>query len=116
MMNVFDDDVLTDQFYNAISLWNKTPLEMFEYAEKHFSKHYGTWKIIENYDDLEKFTYRKFTALYIATGGWSENEMVIDALHLNIFYSLFFVAQIQGGLYILDYDKIIQYGNNKSIR
>ena len=109
-MNVFDSADLTDQFFKTIELWDDSKLKMFEYAEKHFNKHYGVWKIIDNYDGLEKvtYTYKKFTALYIATGGWSENEMVIHAFQGNILWSFSLVAQIQGGLYILDYDKIEQ--------
>jgi len=77
----------------------------FSFAKKLSNKHYGSWKIVENYNnDLLKD--KSFDALRIATGGWSGNESVIQQMEKTIFWSICWKASVSGGLYILDYDKV----------
>lgn len=81
--------------------------EILDFAKKMFSTHYGSWQIITEYDRLEPLFHERFTALVIVTGGWSENEAIIESLKKNIYWQIFSVAEVRGGMYILDYDKIL---------
>lgn len=93
-------------------------VELFNYAKEAYNKHYGRWQIIVEYTHLEPIIYERFTALIIATGGWSNNETVISSLKQNLIWGFVFVAEIHGGLYILNYDKIMKLTDeyHKSIR
>jgi len=106
----FDSDGYpSDQTLRDISYWytlnGYTPKEFFQFCKEAFNKHYGSWQIVENYNnDLLKD--KPFTALRIATGGWSGNELVMDHMKTTIFWSICWRASVSGGLYILDYDKV----------
>lgn len=107
----FDSDGCpSDETLDTISYWygknGWNPKEFLKFCEKAFNKHYGSWQIIENYNnDLLKD--KPFTAVRIATGGWSGNEMVIYTMQKTTFWSVLWQASVCGGLYILDYDKVI---------
>lgn len=79
----------------------------------------STWELIKNYDcttiekaedlahlimDLWNTNYGKATyedgVLHLVTGGWSENEEIITALHQNkMFFAGYWAAEIRGGAY-----------------
>jgi len=106
----FDEDGYpSDETLRDISYWytfnGYTPKEFLQFCEGAFNTHYGSWKIVENYNnDLLKD--KPFDALRIATGGWSGNESVIQQMEKTIFWSICWRASVSGGLYILDYDKV----------
>lgn len=43
--------------------------------------------------------------LRLATGGWSENEAIIDKLMNSMFWLKYWKSSSRGGLYIFDYPK-----------
>ena len=98
----------SDETLDAISYWYEkngwSPKEFLEFCEGAFNKYSGSWQIVENYNNY-LLRDKPFTALRIATGGWSSNEMVISAMQKTLFWALFWRASVSGGLYILDYDK-----------
>jgi hypothetical protein len=109
MNPTFDSDGYpSDETLALISDWynnnNWEPESFLIFTEAAFNKHYGKWEIIPNYNnDLLKD--KPFTALRIATGGWSGNETVISAMKKTVFWSVFWRASVCGGLFILDADK-----------
>lgn len=109
----FDSDGYpTNNTLDTISNWvlkdQQSIIDFFKFAESAYNKHYGCWKIINNYNDLLALTYEPFTALKIATGGWSSNESVIQAMKANTIWYIAWVVSARGGLYILNMDTIIK--------
>lgn len=107
---LFDSDGYpAEETLQRIENWQfsdkQTFLELVSYAKSAYNTNYGNWIVIENYDKLKDFFFDSFSALVIATGGWSGNESVIDALKANrFFWALSNVASFRGGLYIFTTD------------
>lgn len=78
-------------------------VKFFEYAESVYNKHYGSWKVIENYSKLNEFGDSPFKAIEISTGGWSDNEMIISSMQDCFIWNVFWRASFRGGLHILTY-------------
>ena len=99
----------SDETLDAISYWYEkngwSPKEFLEFCEKAFNKHYGSWQIVENYNN-DLLNDKPFDALRIATGGWSGNESVVHQMEKTIFWSVLWKASVCGGLFILDADRI----------
>lgn len=74
----------------------------FKLAEKCFNKHYGYWKIIENYQNPEINDNKPLNILKICTGGWSGNEMLINSMAANVLWHGHLLARFRGGTYILE--------------
>ena len=54
-----------------------------------------------------KYKYNKKTGkekLYLATGGWSENEYLISALQENIFWTLYWTKSERGGAFYFEHE------------
>ena len=105
----FDSDGYpSDETLALITYWYRnngwTPKEFLQFCEGAFNKNYGSWKIVENFNN-DLLNQKPFTALRIATGGWSGNETVISAMEKTVFWSVFWRASVCGGLFILDVDK-----------
>ncbi len=87
------DGYPTDHTLQMIADWAYDDLAgMLRFAEKCFDKHYGSWKMIMG-----------GRALRVATGGWSGNESVVDAMMLNrAFVAGHWEMSARGGLYIFN--------------
>lgn len=87
------DGYPTDHTLQMITDWSYDDLSgMLRFAEECFDKRYGSWKMIMGGRDLR-----------IATGGWSGNESVVDAMMLNrVFVAMHWEMSARGGLYIFN--------------
>jgi len=106
----FDEDGYpSDETLRDISYWytfnGYTPKEFLQFCEGAFNKNYGSWQIVENYNN-DLLNDKPFDALRIATGGWSGNESVVHQMEKTIFWSVLWKASVCGGLFILDADRI----------
>lgn len=58
----------------------------------------------KNYGSI-KYSYNKRTTkekLYLATGGWSENEYMISAFQENIFWTAYWIKSERGGAFYFE--------------
>ena len=106
MKATFDSDGYpTDETLALIVYWHKNegwkPNEFLKFVNSAFNKYYGRWEIINDYNKLAAFREEEFKALEIATGGWSGNEQLINAMEKTVFWSVFWRASFSGGLHIL---------------
>lgn len=104
MQALFDEDGYpSDQTLEEIVNFPfDNPSGFFELSEKAFNKHYGSWQIVESYENPELRSNKPLKVVKIATGGWSGNEMVVNAMIKNVIWSVHFIACFRGGLYIID--------------
>lgn len=73
---------------------SKSWVDFFNF-KRNYDHHYGTIKIDRN-------------LISISTGGWSDNEDLLEEFKKTFFYKLYFSMMSTGGHYYLDTDK-----NNK---
>jgi hypothetical protein len=85
----FDTDGdITDETYLAIVAWDKDFLNLIEFIKKCFNHTYGVIKITPD-------------EITIITGGWSSNEIIVEALIKNlIFRSMFWKSSNRGGRFV----------------
>lgn len=69
----------TNDFYEGISI-----------IEKYWNQHYGTFDV-EGKDGI--------IILELTTGGWSENEEIIDIISTTMFWFLWWQESKRGGYY-----------------
>lgn len=75
----------TNNFYEAVSI-----------IEKYWNQNYGTFDI-EGKDGI--------IILELTTGGWSENEEIIDILSTTMFWFLWWQESKRGGYYKFIYSE-----------
>ena len=75
----------TNDFYEGVNI-----------IEKYWNQHYGTFDI-EGKDG--------FATLELTTGGWSENEEIIDILCNTMFWFLWWQESKRGGYYKFIYSE-----------
>lgn len=75
----------TNNFYEGVSL-----------IEKHWNQNYGSFDI-EGKDGI--------IILELATGGWSENEEIIDIISNTMFWFLWWKESKRGGYYKFIYSE-----------
>ena len=102
------DDCPTQETLDTIKNWqilsNKDFAEFIVYIESCIDQHYGRMTVVPNYKKLEAFGFEPFTALEIATGGWSINELVVTHINQNLYVlGMMLVAEIRGGLFVYNY-------------
>ena len=84
----------TNDFYEGVSI-----------IEKYWNQHYGTFDI-EGKEGI--------VTLELTTGGWSENEGIIDTLCKTMFWFLWWQESKRGGYYKFIYsEKMGVEGNDK---
>lgn len=91
-----DDGEPTEETLNALATWPHASWdELVAYLGKAFEG-YGFAKI--NGDELN-----------IVTGGWSGNEMMIEALQKNqVFWAMCWKASHRGGKYVFDMERLLE--------
>lgn len=96
-MSITDEEMSilnTNDWYECVSI-----------IEKHWNQHYGTFDI-EGKDGI--------VTLELTTGGWSENEEMIDILANKMFWFLWWQESKRGGYYKFIYsEKMGVEGNDK---
>lgn len=100
----FDEDGYpTDHTLQMIADWSYDDLAgMLRFAEACFDKHYGAWEHI-NLDTINGDGIANQPCIRIATGGWSGNESVVDAMMLNrAFVAMHWEMSARGGLFIFN--------------
>jgi hypothetical protein len=84
-INIFN----TNNFYDAVTT-----------IEKYWNQDYGTFDI-EGKDGV--------ATLELTTGGWSENEEIIDKISDTMFWFLWWQESKRGGYYKFVYKEVIEY-------
>lgn len=112
------DDCPTQETLDTIKNWeilsNRDFSEFIVYIGACIDQHYGRMTVAPNYKKLESFGFEPFTALEIATGGWSINELVIRYINQNLYvWGIMLVAEIRGGLFVYNY-KAFKFDNENS--
>ena len=110
----------TEETLNEIESWvidNRESFKLFiEYVKECFDTHYGRFEFNSVYNKLSAFGEDPFYALEIATGGWSENEVIVRSINRNIYVQArMFKASVSGGLYIYKIPKFYLDPNTDSV-
>ena len=92
------DGYPTDDELEKVKNWDAVsdPHGLVDFLESVW--HWPDWGIRKE-DGETEFSQKRCLKLFLSTGGWPDNEFIIEVLQSNSFWSLFWVSSRRGGHY-----------------